>query len=150
MPPSSRSAADVMQESLRLLVAHDMDAYADLWAEDGVFELPFAPSDQTAHIRGREALRAYLAGYTDLLDVHAVDDVRMHEGRDRDHVVVEFEVTGVAAPTGRPYRLRYVAVVRTRDGEIVRYRDYWSPQAAAEALAGTDTSGAAFASGVAP
>jgi uncharacterized protein len=28
--------------------------------------------------------------------------------------------------TGRPYRFSYIAVITTRDGEIVSYRDYWN------------------------
>lgn len=145
MPVAHRTAAEVAQESLRLLLAHDMNTYADLWAEDGVFELPFAPPGQPAVVQGREALRTHLAGYADLLDVQDVQDVVIHEGLDPDRAVVEFTASGRVVPTGRAYRLAYIAVLRTHQGEVVSYRDYWDPQAAGGMLTGADTSGAAFA-----
>ncbi|GAA4988408.1 nuclear transport factor 2 family protein [Kineococcus glutinatus] len=149
MSTTTRSAGEVAQESLRLLLAKDMEAYTALWAEDGVFELPFAPPGQPSRIQGRAALRAHLAGYTDLLDIREICDVVLHEGGDRDRVVVEFAASGVVVATQRPYRMSYIAVIATCEGSIESYRDYWSPAAAADVLAGVDTSRAAFAAGVA-
>ncbi|WP_380166778.1 nuclear transport factor 2 family protein [Jannaschia sp. R86511] len=143
--PTTRSAVDVAQESLRLLLAKDMTGYTALWAEDGVFEVPFAAPGQPSRIQGRAALRAHLSGYTDLLDVREITDVVLHEGADRDRVVMEFQAGGVVVATRRPYRMAYIAVIRTRDGAIESYRDYWSPSAAADVLADVDTSQAAFA-----
>jgi len=138
----------VAQESLRLLLAKDMESYTALWAEDGVFELPFAAPDQPSRILGRAALQDHLAGYTDLLDIHEISDVVFHEGSDRDRVVVEFVASGVVVATRRPYRMSYIAVIRTREGAIQSYRDYWSPAAAVDVLAGVDTTQVAFAPGV--
>jgi len=55
------------------------------------------------------------------------------------------------ARMGEPvvYRMRYVAILTARDGEIARYRDYWNPLAGAELLGGLDELTAAFA-GVEP
>ncbi len=146
MHTTPRSASEVAQESLRLLLAKDMNSYAALWAEDGVLALPFAAPDQPSRIQGRAALSTYLAGYTDLLDIQEISDVALHE-IDRDRVVMEFQASGVVTATRRPYRMAYIAVIRTREGAIESYRDYWSPLAAADVLAGVDTSGAAFAPG---
>ncbi|MFD0481406.1 nuclear transport factor 2 family protein [Kineococcus sp. GCM10028916] len=148
MSTTPRSAREVAQESLRLLLAKDMESYTALWAQDGVFELPFAAPDQPSRILGRAALRAHLAGYTDLLDIHEISDVVLHEGTDRDRVVMEFAASGVVVATRRPYRMNYIAVIATREGFIESYRDYWSPAAAADVLAGVDTSRVAFAPGV--
>jgi ketosteroid isomerase-like protein len=29
--------------------------------------------------------------------------------------------------TGKPYNQRYISVIETREGRIVKYRDYWNP-----------------------
>ena len=71
----------------------------------------------------------------------------MHESTDPEVAVTEFEARGTVVGTGRPYRMRYIAVVTARGGQIVHYRDYWNPLAAAEAMGGVDEL-SAFADGV--
>jgi ketosteroid isomerase-like protein len=134
----SRTARDLFAESLRLLLAKDMIGYAKLWAVDGVFEFPFAAANYPTRLAGRAAIEDYLRGYPDLLDVREITEQTVHQTSDPDVVVAEFEAAGVAVASGRPYRIRYVAVVTARDGEIVSYRDYWSPLAGAEILGGLD------------
>jgi len=60
----------------------------------------------------------------------------MHQSVDPEVVIVEFEASGTVVATGAPYRMRYIAVITVRNNEIQRYRDYWSPLAAAEAMGG--------------
>lgn len=138
------NAGEVVERALELLLAQDMAAFADLWAEDGLIEFPFAPPGYPPRVEGRAAVREYLRGYPDLLDVREITDRVLHRGVDPDAVVVEFEAAGVVVATGRPYRMRYIAVVTVRDGEVVRYRDYWNPLAAAELMGGSEELTSAF------
>jgi uncharacterized protein len=144
-PP--RTARDLFAESLRLLLAKDMTGYARLWAVDGVIEFPFAPANYPTRLSGRAAIEDYLRSYPDLLDVREITEQTVHPTSDQDVVVAEFEAAGVAVASGRPYRIRYVAVLTAHNGEIVSYRDYWSPLAGAEILGGLDELTAAFAGG---
>jgi ketosteroid isomerase-like protein len=121
---------------LDLLLAKDMDAIADLWADHGTAEFPFAEGDSPTHLAGRDAVRAYLAGYPELMDVRSVPAVTVHHTQRPDTIVVEFTAHGRTVRTGAPYRMDYITVITTRDGLITRYRDYWNPLAAASA-AGT-------------
>ncbi|ALG14718.1 hypothetical protein AOZ06_11560 [Kibdelosporangium phytohabitans] len=121
---------------LDLLLAKDMDAVADLWAEHGVGEFPFAAGNSPKHLAGREEVRQYLAGYPDLMDVRDIPEVTVHHTRQPDTIVVEFTANGRTVRTGEPYQLDYIAVITVQDGLITRYRDYWSPLATATA-AGT-------------
>ncbi|XVS63393.1 nuclear transport factor 2 family protein [Actinosynnema sp. CA-299493] len=141
------NAADVVDRALDHLLAKDMTAFAGLWAETGVIEFPFAPPGYPALVAGRAAVHEYLRGYPDLLDVREIADKVVHRTADPAVVVVEMEAVGFVVATGRPYRLRYIAVVTVRDGEIRHYRDYWNSVAAAEALGGPDRLTAAFAGG---
>ncbi|MCG8919162.1 nuclear transport factor 2 family protein [Actinokineospora sp. PR83] len=131
-----RTASDLFTESVRLLLAKDMAGYAALWAVDGVMVFPFAAADYPARLEGRAAIAAYLRGYPDLLDVREITEQVVHRTSDPDVVIAEFEAAGVAVATGKPYRIRYVAVLTARNGEITSYRDYWSPLAATEILGG--------------
>ncbi|WP_199443614.1 nuclear transport factor 2 family protein [Umezawaea beigongshangensis] len=147
MSESSRTARDVVDEALRLLLAEDVSGFADLWAVDGVLEFPFAAAGYPQRLEGREAVREYMRGYPDLVTPRAVVEKTVHDTADPGAVVVEFEVEGTVVSTGQPYRMRYIAVITTRDGEILRYRDYWSPLAAAELTGGLDALTASFTGG---
>lgn len=145
MPEPHRTARDLFAESLRLLLAKDMKGYAGLWAADGSIEFPFAPADYPQRLDGRAAIQDYLRGYPDLLDIQEITEETVHVTTDPDVVAAEFEVAGVVVATGRPYRMRYVAILTAHDGEIARYRDYWNPLAGAELMGGLDELTAAFA-----
>jgi ketosteroid isomerase-like protein len=147
MPEPRRTAHDLVTEALRLLLAKDMAGFAGLWAADGILEFPFAPASYPRQVDGRDAIAAYLRDYPDLLDVQAITDQTLHDTTDPDIVILEFEVAGAVVRTGQPYRMRYIAVVTARDGEIAHYRDYWSPLAAAEAFGGLEELSAAFTGG---
>ncbi|MFC6087850.1 nuclear transport factor 2 family protein [Saccharothrix lopnurensis] len=126
------NAREIVDEALRLVLAHDMAGFADLWAEDGVLEFPFATPDRQRRLVGRHAVRDHLRDYTDHVAPEEVTALTVHLTTDPEVVVAEFEITGRLVPTGADYRMGYIAVVTARDGEITRYRDYWSPAAAGE------------------
>lgn len=107
---------------------------------------PFAPPGWP-ELRGRDAVRDYLADYTDNVDIRAVTRMTRHDSTDPDTVILEWAVTGVAVKTGRPYDLAYVAFITVEADGIVAYRDYWNPLAAGTALGGIDELCAAFDAG---
>jgi ketosteroid isomerase-like protein len=139
--------ADLVERGLGLLLQHDMAGFAGLWAEDGVLEFPFASAGYPPRVEGRDAIREYLRDYPNLLDIRDVTAKTVHETADPGVVVVEFTVAGVVVAKQTPYELSYIAVITVEGGEIRRYRDYWSPLAAAEVLGGVDELTAAFTGG---
>lgn len=109
----------------------DMSGQADLFAEDGIIRLPFAPVGAPREIRGREEIRAFLvqAGErvrrTGHRPVEYRNDLR-HQSIDPGVVISQFEVhiddgseTGVDIP--------YLQVLTVRDGEITCLADYFTP-----------------------
>ena len=127
---------ELVSHALELLLAQDMAAFAGLWAEDGVLEFPFAAPGYPTSVEGRAAVTEYMRGYPDILKIEEIPQPVMHQSVDPEVVIVEFEASGTVVATGAPYRMRYIAVITVRDNEIQRYRDYWSPLAAAEAMGG--------------
>lgn len=126
---------ELFAHALKLLLAKQMDQFVDLFAEDAVFELPFAAPGTPRRMDGREALREYLDGYPDRLDIADFPAVLIHETADPETIVVEMTARGTTVRTGGAYELSYVAVISIRDGRIQSYRDYWSPVAGAIATA---------------
>ncbi|MEV0826922.1 nuclear transport factor 2 family protein [Nonomuraea rubra] len=141
------NARELVDHAVELLLAKDMRAFAGLWAEDGVLEFPFAQPGYPQRVAGRAAVEEYMRGYPDILDMREVTEKTVHQSVDPGVVIVEFEAAGFVVATGRPYRLRYVAVIAVRDGRIRSYRDYWSPLAAAEIMGGSDELKDAFSGG---
>jgi uncharacterized protein len=128
---------ELVGRAFELLLAHDMAAFAGLWAEDGVLEFPFAAPGYPTRVEGRAAITGYMRGYPDILRITEIPHRVIHQSVDPEVVIVEFEATGTVVATRAPYRMSYIAVITVRDNEIALYRDYWSPAAAADVLGGT-------------
>ncbi|TYB64406.1 nuclear transport factor 2 family protein [Nonomuraea sp. PA05] len=135
---------ELVDHALELLLAKDMAAFSRLFAEDGVVEFPFAPPGYPPRVEGHAAITAYMSGYPGLLDIREFPEQTVHQSTDPDVVIAEFEAAGFVVATGKPYRMRYVAVLTVRDGRIHHYRDYWNPLAAAEAMGGARELNTAF------
>jgi uncharacterized protein len=118
---------ELLDRAMDLLLDKDMSGFADLWATDGTMEFPFAPPGWPTRLDGRDAVREYLSGYTDVFDIKTVTDQTVHETTDPEVIIAEIEVDGVLVRTGEPYQRRYISVLTVRDGHIAGYRDYWSP-----------------------
>jgi ketosteroid isomerase-like protein len=137
MAPSTGEVAELVRQRLR---AMDMEGFADLLAEDVVFEYPFGFPGAPGVLRGREAVRSHLReSRGDLGTVLRIDEVtaRTHVAADPEVVVREFEATGTGLATGEGFRFwSGVSVITVRGGEIVRYRDYTNVLGAARVAGG--------------
>lgn len=124
------------QDQLRHLLSKDMAAWTDTFAEDAVFELPFAPPGYPQRLEGKAAIYEYVKDYAKHIDVQSFTEVRVHPTHDPAVMLVEAEVQGRVMSTGGPYQVRYVWVITEAKGKIVRQRDYWNPLAVSDALGG--------------
>ncbi|HEY6575393.1 MAG TPA: nuclear transport factor 2 family protein, partial [Mycobacterium sp.] len=73
---------ELVGRALALLLAHDMAAFAGLWAEDGVLEFPFAAPGYPARVEGRAAIAEYMRGYPDILNVTEIPRRVIHQSVD--------------------------------------------------------------------
>jgi ketosteroid isomerase-like protein len=123
---SAREVFELKQSRVAVL---DMNGQADLFAEDGVLEIPFAPSGMPNRVVGREAIRAVTVGAvagatsgTRRLVGHHSEVV--HETADPEVIIAEFFAQTEDTVTGERFEAPYVQVLRIRDGRIVSFRDY--------------------------
>ncbi|MEV5825739.1 nuclear transport factor 2 family protein [Spirillospora sp. NPDC052242] len=125
----------VLERAQRLFLAKDLDGFADMFAEDGTHELPFAPPGVPKYLQGRERIRQYLISITATpLELTGFDDLTVHRTQDADTLIAEYTARGRVVRTGKPYAMPYIQLLKTRDGEILTWRDYWSPLAGVQAL----------------
>jgi len=135
-------------EQVRRMVAGEGIVFADLFADDGVLEYPFAPPGQPHELVGREMIRRHFGrpgiARRRLFQMDGVDAV-VHETTDPEVVIAEIAHYGRSQVTGAPYRFEALGVIRVRDGEIVSYRDYMDPIALARLLGRTSDLASALA-----
>ena len=133
---SSVTPADVLARRRRLILNGDADGFAELFAPDGVIELPFAgPPGMPACLEGREAIREnarrVMASPLRLEDFEVVE---LYQTQDPEVVIAEMRTEGTVTTTGRPFTATSVQVLRIRDGHIVLFRDFAEPRVLEDVL----------------
>jgi len=137
--PALSGPREVFARLQEVVLQLDMNAQADLYAVDGVLEWPFAPEGLPHRVEGREAIRRVLMPLGDRArtaghHLLGFESLVVHDTADPEVIIAEFEARGEVRPSGQPYQLSYIQVLRVRDGEIVTFRDYWNPQSLATLL----------------
>jgi len=110
------------------------DRWKDLFAEDAVWEMPFAPAPVPTTVAGR----ALIGHFADWLFA-AVPDLRLlafdvRETADPQVVVLEMQMTSPVTHTGRTYANTYCSVMRVVDGRIALFREYFDPTVVVDAF----------------
>ena len=122
---------ELLERSLALLTAGDVDGHNELCTDDVLFELPYG--DPPGRIEGREAVRRYLKGALSVFKLRLWLTNVMETG-DPDVLVAEYASDGTVTTTGKPYSNTYIGVYRFRDGKLCGVREYYNPVPATTAL----------------
>ena len=101
--------------------------FVDMMAEDFVMEFPYARPGMPTRVEGRAAVLAHLVKVGGDVSVDSASNLVVHETKDPEVVILEFDGHGRALKTGEPYEQRYISVIRARGGKIVHFKDYWNP-----------------------
>jgi len=105
--------------------AHDIVAFAEVLADDAVFEAPggMRGEGKAACIEFYGSwLSAFPDAHVDAHRVHIIDDIAVEEGTfTGTHMGVLHGTMGDVPPTGRPVRIGYIQVLRFRDGKVVSF-----------------------------
>ncbi|MEU6591710.1 nuclear transport factor 2 family protein [Streptomyces sp. NPDC046881] len=104
------------------LASGDIEAWLDVFADDGVHEFPFAEEGGLERLEGKDAMRAYMSELPKFVRFGSFHDVRVREVG--DDTVVEADGHHWDAVTGAPYAMRYVSVITRREGKVTLLRDY--------------------------
>lgn len=131
------NAKDLLTKSLMCLECGDARGWCDLFHADGVLEFPYAPPGWSERFEGREAIWAQMRKFPEHLTI-SFGEVTFHPVADPDLAIGEFHGEGTAIGSGRVLSQDYISVVTSKDGQILRYRDYWNPLRHLEALGGAE------------
>jgi|HubBroStandDraft_4_1064222.scaffolds.fasta_scaffold31219_3 ketosteroid isomerase-like protein len=127
--------AQVLERRRELVLNLDAEGFADLFAADGVIEIPFAGPELPARIDGQQAIRDYSRRIaTAALRIDGLDTLAVHHTDDPEVLIVELVARGTVITTGHAITARSIQIFRIRDGKILLFRDYANPNALAEVL----------------
>jgi uncharacterized protein len=127
---------EVFDRLRRQWLDHPAPVDGEIYADDVVIEIPFAPAGQLSRFEGRRAFvefanprRAALPVRFDRCDVLAV-----HETKDPATIVVEYELTGTHLRTDKQSSAQFIGVLTVEDGKVKRWREYQDTLAMMQAL----------------
>jgi ketosteroid isomerase-like protein len=131
-PLRARALFDIQIDCLK---RDDREAQMKLYADDLVYEFPFA-TDRPRRIEGRDAFIAVMKPLWERVRGQGVKiagiRTQVHETADPDFIVAEFAFA--VGTDGNTVEFPFVQFFWTRDGKIAAVREYFSPRGRAEAL----------------
>ena len=84
-------------------------------------------------VEGRRGIVELYSDYGDYMTMRSADNLRVYRDREADVVILEYEVHGEAAQSGRPYDNRFVSIITIKDRKVTHWRDYLDPVAVFDA-----------------
>jgi len=137
----------MLREALGDLIGPGGESFAEMFAEDGVMEFPYAPPGGVRRLDGRAAVAAYMPGIDSLIRFDRFTAPTIYRTTDPGVVILDYEGFGQGVATGLPYEQRYLSVITARDGRIAHYLDFWDPIVALRAVGGDAAMAAALGAG---
>lgn len=107
----------------------------DLFADDAVFEFPYAPTlGLPAKHEGREQIRALLELIRVSIPPVAISNVVIHDMKHDSELFVEYHSDAKVGESGEPYAQDYASFVVVENGKIKVLREYFNAIASARAI----------------
>jgi ketosteroid isomerase-like protein len=110
-----------------LLSQKDVDAWIELWHEDGKIIVPYPPAGFASAIEGRDTIHEAFKGLLGNFETFDSTITDVYPAVDSDAVCVEYTNHAVIKG-GTIYTNTNIAVFRFIDGLISEYHDYFDPR----------------------
>jgi ketosteroid isomerase-like protein len=123
---------EIVREAVGAFNRGDLDAWWEYWAEDIDYRAVEGAPDDHGPIQGKEAMREYVQDWLDTFDDFRYEPVEIIDAG-KDMVIVLVRISGRAKLSGVETELNFAALFTSRDGKIVRGREYWTRDEALEA-----------------
>jgi ketosteroid isomerase-like protein len=111
-----------------------LEVWKDTFAEDAVWEMPFAPEPLAKSVPGRHLIGHFIDWFFDSVPDLRIDSLTVHDTTDPELFVLELHGTATVSQTGKIYANTYCTHMRIRDARIVLFREYFDPAVVLEAF----------------
>jgi uncharacterized protein len=120
------SNIDRVRAIMQLADEMRVDELVEMFADDAVMELPFAPGKMTRKHVGKAAIGEFQRFARDSFSRFAMTVDAIHETADPHVVIAEHRSDAVVSENGRPYRNHYVTFFTfDDDGLISSWREFY-------------------------
>ncbi len=139
MPDQHQTTAQIFAAHLAL-IGKDVQAWVDLFAENGVVEFPYASAlNAPERLEGKPALYNYMKDVPAQMQDLVFTNIRTYLTSNPNVLFAEVHGEALITTTGRRYQQEYVMRLEVEDGKIIHYREYWNPIPALEAWGSTQS-----------
>lgn len=123
----AKNVQDKVREFFAALEAMDIPRFLTVWADDGVQEMPYAPSGFPNRLEGKAAIEKQYVSLPTAYASMSFPLSRLVTTDEPGVVVAEFQGS-IVLKAGGQYDNRYVGVFEFRDdGLLARYTEYFDP-----------------------
>lgn len=121
------TTADIFAAHLASIVT-DVQAWADLLAEDAVVEFPYASAlGSPERLEGKLAIYNYMKNAIAKMQHLTFTNIRQYQTTNPNVLFAEVHGEATIVATGRHYQQDYVMRLEAKNGKIFHYREYWNP-----------------------
>lgn len=118
------TASDLFRHHLSLMGNPDS---GDIYAEDVVVDLPYAPQHHTGKLDGKAHILRFLTNIGVYFSDIVIGEPTIYETTDPNVIIAEYTGSSTSKEAGLPYRQSYVSIVTVKDGKIQHIREYYNP-----------------------
>jgi hypothetical protein len=129
MEDDAVTPVEIVQRRRQVMLDHDADGFAGLFAPDAVIEMPTADPGAPQRLEGRAAIEEISRRAVAGMHIDEFEDVAVHETADPEVVIAETVTRATLTATGESFTTPSIQVFRVRDGRIVLFRTYVAPPA---------------------
>jgi len=131
----TRRAANLnrIRAYFELIATGDVDALAQYWHDEIVFEAPFSFTGKPSRTAGKQEVNDRLSTSYGLVSM-AFHITEIYELINPDRFLVEYDSDGHMLGSGERYQNSYITLVEMRDGLISRFREFYDSQRCAAAF----------------
>lgn len=123
-----RRTADAVTSFLKALEQKDMQGFAELWHDNAVQEMPFAPDGFPRRVVGKENLLKHYSGWPENSgEADFTSELRFYPMQDPNMVFAEWKGDVDIVPTKRKYLQHYGGLFHVENGQITLFREYFDP-----------------------
>jgi uncharacterized protein len=117
---------DRVRDVMQLADAMRVDELVELFTDDAVMELPFAPGKMARSHVGKAAIGKFQRFARDTFSEFSMTVDAIHETGDPHVIIAEHRSVGTVAENGRPYCNHYVTFFTfDDDGRITKWREFY-------------------------
>ncbi|MCE3551656.1 nuclear transport factor 2 family protein [Pseudonocardia sp. RS11V-5] len=117
----------VIERYVEIMNELDIDALGEIFADDVVVRLPFAPDPVPKVTEGKEAVLALYGGFPHLVGPLGFHDLVISPLATEGEFVAEYRSDTTMLATGQPYRNAYISTFTVRDGKLAAFAEFFDP-----------------------